>query len=173
MSRPARAATTSAPAFRGSGDGGCVSPGRRRAARRCGCRLPVDMTIRQRAAGLPAAPDLSSPVGRPLCAVECGADRHHHRRTDRLEPEFLLASPAHLDRLPRPAKRDDRRIGRCIIGAVVAIAGPDPGRASPKSPPDRASRCAQSIAQWVHALRMRPHRKPPVAVDREPAGRRD
>ena len=135
----------------------------RRAARRCGCRRPAESDdfgsgrrgwrVRQRlggeqvaaaarAAGVPAAPDLGGPVGRPLRAVERGADRHHHRRADRLEAEFLLAPPAHPDRLARPAQRDDRRVGRRIVGAVVAVAARPLHVLAPRSPPDRASRSA-------------------------------
>src|SRR5580704_3479239 len=61
-----------------------------------------------RTAGMPAAPNLGGPVGGAPGTVELGMRGHPHRRADRLEAEFLLAPPAHLDRLAGPAERDDR-----------------------------------------------------------------
>jgi hypothetical protein len=125
-----------------------------------------------RPARMPAAPDLGGPVRGVSRPVEDCLGRHHHRRADRLEGEFLLAAPAHPDRLPRPVKSDDRGIGCCIIGAVVAVAG------RPLSMLDRNRRGVelqgprQRIAQRVDALRVGPHREPSVAVLSEPAGRR-
>ena len=76
-----------------------------------------------------------------------------HRRADRLEAEFLLAPPAHPDRLPRacasrsPRHRPPRRRRR------YGRSSPAPARDARRSPPDRASRSAPA----------------PRAADRRPA----
>jgi hypothetical protein len=91
------------------------------------------------------------------------------RGTDRLEPEFLLAPPAHPDRLSRPAKRDDRRIGRGIVGAIMAIAARTLDVLDRNCRRIELQSPRQRIAQRVHALRMGPHRESSVAIGR--AGR--
>ena len=123
-----------------------------------------------RAIAVPPAPDLGGPVARTIGAVERRLHRHHHRRADRLEAEFLLAPPAHPDRRSRPAKGDDRGIGRRIVGAVVAVA------ARPLHVLDRDRRGIelqsprQRVAQRVDPLRMRPHLRA-ARRDRAPARR--
>ena len=112
------------------------------AAGRAGLRRPAD--CRRRPAGLCAGRSRSRWSSRPGVPAPSSTalHRHHHRRADRLEAEFLLAPPAHPDRLPRPAQRDDRRIGRRVVGAVMAVAARPLHVLAPRSPPDRASRSA-------------------------------
>jgi hypothetical protein len=86
-----------------------------------------------------AAPNLCGPIDRTLSPVERRPHGDHHRWADRLETEFFLAPPAHSNRCARLEKGDHRRFSGCIVGAVVAGSSPDPGRASPRSPPDESS----------------------------------
>ena len=106
----------------GAGRVGRFGDRRRPAAGRAAPRRPAD--CRRCRAGCVCRPLQISVVqsaGR-AGAVEHGAHRRHHRRADRLEAEFLLAPPAHPDRHARPAHRDDRGIGRRVVGAVMAVA---------------------------------------------------
>ena len=68
------------------------------------------------------APDFLRPVGRLAGVVEERAHLHDHGRGLRLVDEFLLAPPAHADRLARHLHGDDGGVGRGIVGAVVAVA---------------------------------------------------
>ena len=47
---------------------------------------------------------------------------HQHGRPDRLEAELLLAPPLQADAAAGQAHRDQRRVERRIVGAVVAVA---------------------------------------------------
>ena len=120
---------------------------------------PLQISVVQ-SAGLPAV-------------VERGVRGHDHRRADRLEAEFLLAPPADLDRHPRLAQRDDRGVGRGVVGAVMAVA------ARPLHMLDRdrgrieLQRAGEPGAQRVDALGMGPDLQMAVAIDRHAAGRRD
>ena len=119
-----------------------------------------------------AAPDLCRPIGRAVIGIEGRRDAHDHRRADRLEPKLVVAPPAHPHRPPGPAHRDHRRVGRGVVGAIVAIA------ARPLDMLHRDRRrveregAGECRAQRVDPLRMRPYREPPVAVEGEAAGRR-
>ena len=95
----------------------------RRWGRRVGQGLGgQEIAAAARAVCVAAAPDLGRPVGGLSGAVECGARGHDHRRAHRLKAELLLAPPAHPDRLPRPAQRDNGGVGRRVVGPVMPVA---------------------------------------------------
>ena len=55
-------------------------------------------------------------------AVERRLQLRHHRRAERLPGVLLLAHPLHADRHAGQRARDQRRVGRGIVGAVMAVA---------------------------------------------------
>ena len=148
--------------------------GDRRRPRRIGQRLGgQEVAAAAGTVRVPPAPDLGRPVGRPPVAAQHGAHARHHRRADRLEPELFFPPPAHPHRRPRPLHRDRRRVGRRVVGAVMAVAArplrvmhDDRRRIELQGPRQRG-------AQRVHPLRMRPYFEPAVAVHGDAAGRRD
>src|SRR5215471_9819934 len=117
-----------------------------------------------------AAPDFSRPIRRMTRGVERGAQLDHHRRAHWLERELLLPPPAHADRTPRHAHRDHRRIGRSVVGAVMAVA------ARPLNVAHRTRRRIELEdartrgAKWKDAVAVRPHRKLTAAIKRERTG---
>ena len=118
-------------------------------------------------------PDFLRPVDRLAVLVEQGANLHDHGRRLRLVDEFFLASPAHADRLTRLLHRDDRGVGRRIIGAVVAVTA----RALHVMDDDRGrlelERLRQGRAQRINALAVGPNRQLAVLVKRKAARGRD
>src|SRR5258708_15412159 len=68
------------------------------------------------------APDFEIPIGYRTVGVEGCLQFRHHRRPERLPGVFLLARPLHSNRRAGQSARDQGRIGRDIVRAVVAIA---------------------------------------------------
>ena len=147
------------------------------------------------------APDFLRPVDRLAGVVEEGLHLDDHGRRFRLVDEFLLAPPAHADRLARHLHGDDGGVGRGIVGAVVAVAaralhvvhgdlggvdgrapwratrarGTRPGNASIRSDGRRDIRRGRRMARSRHARDSRGCRSPRSAdgpAARRPARRR-
>src|SRR5262249_36051277 len=66
-------------------------------------------------------PDFLSPVGGFPGLVEYCAHLDDHRRRLWLVNEFFLTPPAHADRPSQFLHGDDRGVGGCVVGPVVAI----------------------------------------------------
>ena len=119
------------------------------------------------------APDFLRPIDRLAGVVEEGLHLDDHGRCLRLIDEFLLAPPAHADRLARHLHGDNGGVGRGIVGAVVAVAARplhvvhgDLGCVDAEGFGERA-------AQREHPLAVGPHREMAIAVFRQATGRRD
>ena len=108
--------------------------------------------------------------GRP---VQRGARPGHHRRAVRLPGVLVLAHPLHAHRPAGQRQREQRRIGRGIVGAVVAIAARaldvDAAHLLGRQPGQLGERAAQRI----DALAVRPYRQRAVLEQRDRAGRSD
>ena len=139
------------------------------AGRRLRHRIGQGDRAEQHAAGARAvvmrrAPDFLRPVDRLAGVVEQRLHLDHHGRRLRLVDEFLLAPPAHADRLARHLHGDDGGVGRGIVGAVMAVAA----RALHVVHGDLggvdAERLGERGAQREHALAMRPYRQMAVAI---------
>ena len=68
------------------------------------------------------APDLEIPVGDLAVAVERRLQLRHHRRAERLPGVLLLAHPLHANGHAGQRARDQRGVGRGIVGAIMAVA---------------------------------------------------
>ena len=91
---------------------------------------------------------------------------------DRLEAELLLAPPLQADALAGQAPRDQRRVERRIVGAVMAVAAGAVQVPRGDGFGGQAEHRRQVLAQRMHALAMRPHREMAVAELGQRAGRR-
>ena len=67
------------------------------------------------------APELVAPLGDLAAGVEAAAHFDDHRRAERRPRELILAAPLHPHRMAGAA-REQRRIERRVVGAVVAVA---------------------------------------------------
>ena len=67
------------------------------------------------------APDVEIPVGDLALAVERGLEFGHHRRPERLPGVLLLAHPLHAHGNAGQIPCDQGRVGRGIIGAIMAV----------------------------------------------------
>ena len=105
--RPAAAARSAAPAA-------AARPGTRRRAR---WRRVVAA-----AASMRVAPHVVVPVDDAAFGVERGLRLHRHRGAVRLPGELVVAHPLHPHRLARHRARQQRRVERDVVGAVVAVA---------------------------------------------------
>ena len=93
------------------------------------------------------APDLLRPVDGFAGVVEQRTDLDHHRRCLRLVDELFLAPPAHADRLAGLLHGNDGRVGRGIVGAVVAVAAGALHVVHDDRRRVRASGCCESAAR--------------------------
>ena len=131
--------------------------------RRIGQRLRAQQSAAAGPRAVRAAPDFRRPVGRLAGVVERGAHLDDHCGAHRLERKFLLAPPAHADRRARFERRDDRRVGCRVVGAIVAVAA----RALPVPHLDilriEPERLRERRPQRKNTLRMCAHRQVAVA----------
>ena len=119
------------------------------------------------------APYFLRPVGGLAVLVEQGADFDDHRRAFWLVDEFFFSTPAHADRLARHLHGDDCRIGRGIVGAIVAVTARALHVLHRNGGRLQAERLHQCAAQRIDALAMRPDGEMAVLEQRQTAGRRD
>ena len=68
------------------------------------------------------APEIECPVDDVALSIECGARLDHHRGAKRLPREFVFTHPLHLHRAACDRARQQYRIERDIVCAVVAVA---------------------------------------------------
>ena len=113
------------------------------------------------------------PVGNVALRVERSTHFHHHRRAVRLPRKFVFTHPLHSHRPARHGARQQYRVERHIVGAVVAIAA----RAFGMDHDDIFGRDIQHpgeiAAQRKYALAVRPHRVFAVLELGDGAGRAD
>ena len=68
------------------------------------------------------APHLVFPVGDPAVASKRRLGAHHHGGTIGLPAEFFVAHPLQTHRAAGHRARQQRRVGRNVVGAVVTVA---------------------------------------------------
>ena len=97
-----------------------------------------------------------------------------HRRAVGLPRMLLLAHPLHAHRRARQRPRDQRGVGRRIVGAVMAVAaGPLPYGCSARFSGGSRSISAMRLAIGIDALRVRPHGHQPLLEYGDRAGGSD
>ena len=126
-----------------------------------------------RARAVRIAPHVVLPADNVSPAIERGLGFGQHRGTVRLPGMLLLAHPLHADRAARQRTREERSVGRRIVGSVVAVAT----RALEVNAANALLRHAQHLgdrlAQRIDALAVRPYRQQVVLEPADGAGRPD
>ena len=110
------------------------------------------------------------PVGDVPVGVERCLDAHRHRRAIGLPGEFVVAHPLQPHRLVGHRARQQRRVQRDVVGAVLAVAAGAFHMDAADVLGRHLQRLDQLIAQRKHALRMRPDDHPAVEERRHRAG---
>ncbi len=149
-----------------AGDGIALSAAR--GQRGIGCRRALEW-LRQLAGGdqhrlagtsgavrVAVAPEIVAPGDDRAARVELRLERDDHRRAVRLPGELVLARPLQADRLSAGKARQQRRIERHVVGAVVAVAARALGMAHDHVLLRHAHHHGDLLAQPEDALRMRP-----------------
>ena len=131
---------------------------------------------RRRIAGAHAvrvAPHIVLPVDDVAGGIQSGGQPHRHRRAVGLPGELVVAHPLQLDGPFPGGARDQRRVERDIVGAVLAVAA----RAFAMTDDDVGGRERQRLrevrAQREHPLRVTPHGELAVLPLRDGARRPD
>ncbi len=119
------------------------------------------------------APDLVRPADDVPLGIEAARELHRHRRSVRLPLELVVAHPLQLDRVAARRARDQRRIERHVVGAVVAVAAGAFGVDAVDVRGIDRERLGEIAAQRKHALAVRPHRELALAPLRHRARRAD
>ena len=108
------------------------------------------------------APHLVLPVRDPAVASKRRLGVHHHGGTIRFPAEFFVSHPLQTDRAAGHCPRQQRGVGRNVVGAVVTVAA---GTLHMHAA-DRGGRHFQDFdqfgAQRKDALRVRPYRHAPI-----------
>ena len=137
------------------------------------------MLGRQHAAGaarphrMGIAPDLEVPVRDLAVLVERGLQLRHHGRAVRLPGMFLLARPLHAHGHAGHRVRDQRRIRRGIVGAVMAIATGALDMDQVDTRRRHLQHLRNALTVRIDALRVGPNRHCAVRELRDRAGRPD
>ena len=118
------------------------------------------------------APELVLPVYDAARSVDRGRDLHRHRRSARRPRELLFARPLQAHR-PAAGARNQRRIERDVVGAVVAVAARAIAVDHVHVGGRHAERHRELVAQVVRSLRMRPHGQMALSELRHRARRTD
>ena len=112
---------------------------------------------RYRPLAVAVAPDLDRPVDDIAGVVEGGMHVGGHRRAVGFPRELVVAHPLHLHRAAAGRARQQHRVERDVVGAVVAVTA----RAFAVMDDDffkvHLQHGGEVVAQLIHALAVRPH----------------
>ncbi len=119
------------------------------------------------------APDLEIPVGDGAVAIERRLQLRHHRRPERLPGVLLLAHPLHAHGHAGQFARDQRGVGRGIVGAVMAVTAGAFDMDAANARRRHAQHLGDALAVGIDALGVGPDRHRAIRELRNGTGRPD